>query len=428
MLDLGTKARPMKLQKLLLLVTAIGLAVAPAWSRAQEPPYPDPYAGQGVPYGPGMPYAEDTTCYDGSCGCCSHCTHRMDVFGSIEYLMWWGKGTPLPPLVTTSPPGTPQGQAGVLGQPGTEILFGDELVGDEIQFGARINWGIWLDRDHNIAATGSFFALGGDNESFISDPSIPIVARPFFNAPLGIPDALLISFPGLTQGRVNVQAETDNIMSAEANLEIMMDRERCYRSDIIAGYRFFRLDDSLRIDSFSTVTELGGLLPQGTTFDLSDRFAAENEFHGGTLGYRSEMSRGRWSLHSLIKASFGSARQHVSIAGEGNINIPPGVDVPLNGGFLALPTNIGEFERSRFVVIPELTVNLAYHFSPNVNLFVGYNFIWISEVVLSGDQIDNQLNLSQQTGPLVGPARPQFEFVDQNYWLQGLNFGASWEF
>jgi hypothetical protein len=49
-------------------------------------------------------------------------------------------------------------------------------------------------------------------------------------------------------------------------------------------------------------------------------------------------------------------------------------------------------------------------------------------VVLSGDQIDNQLNLSQQTGPLVGPARPQFEFVDQNYWLQGLNFGASWEF
>src|SRR5262249_12281711 len=44
-----------------------------------------------------------------------------------EYLLWWIKESPVPALVTTSPPGTPRSLAGVLGAPGTSILFdGDE--------------------------------------------------------------------------------------------------------------------------------------------------------------------------------------------------------------------------------------------------------------------------------------------------------------
>jgi hypothetical protein len=60
-------------------------------------------------------YAEDTCCPDGSCGQCSACCHQYDVWGSVEFLMWWGRGTSLPPLVTTSLPGTPQVDAGVIG-------------------------------------------------------------------------------------------------------------------------------------------------------------------------------------------------------------------------------------------------------------------------------------------------------------------------
>ena len=47
------------------------------------------------------------------------------------------------------------------------------------------------------------------------------------------------------------------------------------------------MDDSLTIDSFSEITEIGGILPQGTTFNLTDRFATENEFHGGEIGLKS---------------------------------------------------------------------------------------------------------------------------------------------
>ena len=41
-----------------------------------------------------------------------------------EYLAWWTKSASLPALATTSPSGTPRSEAGVLGEPGTSVLFG----------------------------------------------------------------------------------------------------------------------------------------------------------------------------------------------------------------------------------------------------------------------------------------------------------------
>ena len=67
--------------------------------------------------------AENTCCPDGHCGSCSHCCKRMDVWGSAEFLLWWSKGSVTPPLVTTSPSGTAQADAGVL--PDADVLFGE---------------------------------------------------------------------------------------------------------------------------------------------------------------------------------------------------------------------------------------------------------------------------------------------------------------
>jgi hypothetical protein len=208
----------------------------------------------------------------------------------------------------------------------------------------------------------------------------------------------------------------------------MMERQCRRRVDLILGYHFLRMDDQLEINSFHTITEIGGILPQGTTFDLTDRFSTENEFHGGEIGLKGRMANGAWSLDGLIKASLGSQRQQVAIEGFGAINVPPGPPAPLNGGFLAQPTNIGVFERNRFVVIPEATLNLTYHHTPCLSFHIGYNLIWMSEAVTAGDQIDLALNLSQQAGPLVGPARPAFAFNERDFWIQGVNFGLNLDF
>src|SRR5262245_27258846 len=59
------------------------------------------------------------------------------LWAEAEYLLWWMKGAALPPLVTASPAGTPSTQAGVLGAPGTTVLFGGNSVNDEVRSGMR---------------------------------------------------------------------------------------------------------------------------------------------------------------------------------------------------------------------------------------------------------------------------------------------------
>jgi hypothetical protein len=66
-----------------------------------------------------------------------------------EYLCWWTNGNPLPPLVTTSPPGTPLNQAGVLGTPGVETLFGDSTIDTGSRSGGRVTISRWLEDDDN---------------------------------------------------------------------------------------------------------------------------------------------------------------------------------------------------------------------------------------------------------------------------------------
>src|SRR5262245_25821908 len=48
---------------------------------------------------------------------CGPCGPAGCMWVNVEYLLWWAKGSPLPPLVSTSPAGTPVTSAGVLGTP-----------------------------------------------------------------------------------------------------------------------------------------------------------------------------------------------------------------------------------------------------------------------------------------------------------------------
>jgi Putative beta barrel porin-7 (BBP7) len=379
--------------------------------------------GPSAPAGPKL-YAEETCCGDGCCGCCSDCCRQYDVWGSVEFLMWWGKGTPLPPLVSTSLPGTLQGDAGVLGLSSTSILFGNEIAGNKLQGGGRVTAGIWMDPDHNVAVGGRFFGTGGDTTRFAqSSTGAPILAIPFFNAQLNQQDSFIVAFPGFSQGGVTARLTTNNIIGAEAFTEIMMSRDCRRRIDLIAGYQFFRLDDWLQIDSNSTLTQAGNPLA-GLRVDLSDRFSTRNQFHGGEFGLRGRLARGQWSLNLLGQVAIGNMNQQVSIAGTTTTTAVGGAPSTSQGGLLTQPSNIGTVERNRFAYIPQLIGNLNYHVNPNLSFHVGYNILWISDVALSGDQIDTTVNLNQPNGP----ARPAFAFNDREYWLQGINWGMNWDF
>ena len=152
------------------------------------------------------------------------------LWANVEYLSYWMKGNGLPPLVTTSPTGTPQADAGVLGEPNTRILFGNERVVDGQRNGGRITVGGWWVGDV-LGIEGNYWALGRETTNYraVSDFSNglastdPILARPFTNAALGgVQDSLIVAFPGFNppvglqqnvSGRINV-SESSEVQSA----------------------------------------------------------------------------------------------------------------------------------------------------------------------------------------------------------------------
>ena len=60
---------------------------------------------------------------------------------------------------------------------------------------------------------------------------------------------------------------------------------------------------------------------------------------------------------------------------------------------------------------------------------VGYTFLYWSQLVRPGDQVDTNVNLFQgQKGSASGVPSPQFNFSTSEFLVQGLNLGFDYHF
>jgi hypothetical protein len=131
--------------------------------------------------------------------------------------------------------------------------------------------------------------------------------------------------------------------------------------------------------------------------------------------------------------ALGSTDQVVDVAGSTVIAPPGQVATVANGGLLAQPTNSGHFTRDQFAVVPEVGVNVGYQATAHLRAFVGYTFLYWSNVVRPGDQIDRavnptQLPVSTAAPQLAGPARPAPVLRDTAFWAQGSSFGVEFRY
>src|SRR5262249_15573982 len=98
-------------------------------------------------------------------------------------------------------------------------------------------------------------------------------------------------------------------------------------------------------------------------------------------------------------------------------------------GLLAQPTNSGRFSRDVFSVVPEFGINVGYQLTDYCTAYVGYNFIYWTNVVRPGDQIDFSVNPSQLSGnPLIGTSRPTLVARNSDFWVQGVNVGLAFRY
>jgi len=335
-------------------------------------------------------------------------------------LGWFSRGRNTPTLVTTSPTGTPQVDAGVLGVGTTSTLYGDDSIGNGIRAGGRATFN-HLFSDNITTATVRFWGVEDKSETFATNSTVQdIIARPYFAANLGQQNAFLVAFPGVTDpGSIRVLSKND-LIGADAWLSRNWYNDGCTSVDVLGGYQFTRLDDSLTISSTST------LLQPNAVISIFDSFRTQNEFHGGSMGVIARSYRGAITLEGLFKMALGNMRQSVIV--NGNTTVTPAGSVPTTsaGGLLAQPTNIGTQQDNRFAFSPEVNLNLIYNVNQNWRLVGGYSFIYWNNVVLAGNQIDTNVNLTQVPGPIAGPLSPAPKFQRTDFWVQGISLGADY--
>ena len=106
-----------------------------------------------------------------------------------DYLFAFVRGMNLPPLVTTSDPGTPQASAGLIGAAGTRTLFGG-WVADDLRAGFRLGAGYWFNPEKTLGIETGFMMIESRSGIFSANSTDgTILARPFLNANTGLPMA-----------------------------------------------------------------------------------------------------------------------------------------------------------------------------------------------------------------------------------------------
>ncbi len=420
---------------------------------ADDVPMPDVFTptGHTIVGSSSTPAAADDSQGDGCC--CNPCGPCGRFWFQADGLLWWTKGMRLPPLVTTSPEGTPAASAGVLGVPTTTILFGGDTVDGHDHAGVDVTMGMWFDCCNTWGIEGDYLDLGQEKASYDSGLSNgnPIFARPFHNTQLGVNDSELVAFPSLLAGRVAASASDDfqtaglhfrhNLLCCE---NCCCDQGcgcqtgccnscgnsccgSCWRVNMIGGYRYYNLSDDVTVQE--NLVTLTSPVETGTGINIIDSFRTQNCFNGGELGLIGDYYCGRWSFEASAKMSLGWNHEVVKINGGTVYTAPDGTETGYSGGLLALDTNIGDYCQNVFVVIPEFGLQASYQFTCCLRGFVGYDFLYWGQVARAGNEIS--LNVDPRNLPPVeqgaGP-NPAFSFNQASFWAQGIRVGAELRF
>lgn len=343
-----------------------------------------------------------------------------------EYLLWWTRGANTPPLVTTGNPLNPV--AGRLDQPDTRVLYGNERLLDGIRSGGRFSAGMWFDEDRCFGLEGNYFFLGRISDNyFVGSQGNPPLSRPFTDANTGKQAIEVTASPfppangvGPVSGYVDIKHSSD-LWGYEANFRSNLWCCPSCSVDLLLGWRTLTLADNLRVTE--SVSAVQGGFP--VNFLLVDEFRTHNRFDGGQIGLAGEqLLWGKWSVGWVAKVALGTTRQQADIFGATNIN---GTVFP--GGLLAQTSNSGSYSRNVFSVVPEAQINLGYQIMPWCRAFVGYNFLYWSNVARAAEQVNLNINPNLLPGgPGGGPNQPSFNWNTTGFWAQGINFGLQFRY
>jgi len=371
-------------------------------------------------------------------------------------MLWRVRKAQLPaPLVTIGPfnpdtfvPGVSPTPA-ALSSPGTAVLFGGQNLSLGTFSGLRLQGGIDLTEDRTLAVEGGGFVLEQRSRFFAAASNaagVPFLAIPVIDSVTGRETSVATSFAddsanvfGGLQGSVFAETTT-RLWGAEANLSSLVLRRDALRATALAGFRYLSLKESLSVgEDFTPIGQpldpgfLGGPIGLGQSVAALNRFTTQNQFYGGQVGARLEYLGDRFSAGLTAKVALGDTSQRIDVNGNSTLFSPGQAPVTAAGGVLALPSNMGRRTYDSFSVVPEVGLNLGIQLTSYARATVGYTFLYWTDVVRPGNQIDRVVDRTtvptlQQFIPGATGTRPAPLHAQSDFWAQGISFGLELSF
>ncbi|MCS6975937.1 MAG: BBP7 family outer membrane beta-barrel protein [Gemmatales bacterium] len=363
------------------------------------------------------------------------------AWASIEQLVWWIKDSPLSvPLITTSAAdqGPPR-----LDNPNTIVLYGAQDIDYDTAYGLKLACGVF-DPKLNLGLEGSVFRLEDEVARFshhVDRNSSQYLGIPFLQVPENLPAVLLIANPeqGLSYGGVNVTTSA-RFWGAEGNVATTIYANDGWVIDLLGGFRYFDLKESLRLSTASFPGDLGAVFFEGDPYFRGgvltrDDFDTQNRFYGGQIGFRTETYLGRFYGSFKAMCAVGANHQYVSIRGSSTrvSNTGRVLDYNATTGILAGPSNSIRISQDTATVIPIFEATVGCDITSWLRAYAGYTFMYWGNVTRPGDQI--QLILDGRTLPTsasyvagVRSDSPRNPFDRSDFWAQGLSFGLAIRF
>ena len=347
------------------------------------------------------------------------------TWGEFDTLLWWRSASQYPALVSQNPN---VAQLPTLDTAGTEVLSGGSAIVNDMMVGYRAGFGAWLNDAQTFGVGGRVFgSFNGSNSNTYTSAGTPSLGIPFFNTSLSAEDAYVVAVAtnGSGNNTGSITATEDfSFFGTEAYARIALARTGTAKFDLLGGYQFTRIDDSIGLQTTS-VNGVTDLITDGTQFDTNDQFATENTFHGGLIGLMASVQKKKWTVSSSTRVAIGNMTKSYDLSGSVVTTDPGGAVTTANRGILVYSSNAGVRSTDVFTFIPQFDLKLGYQVSDSLRFDVGYSLLYFTDIALAGSQIDRNVDFA---AALANPAFPQVQTQRDAIHLHGLTLGGTFSF
>jgi hypothetical protein len=327
----------------------------------------------------------------------------------LSLLYWWPMRQPIPPLA--------------VGGANNRVLLGGRAIDSEPSAGGRFTFGTALNQKHTVGYEISYFFLGTrafwDAVRGGPGTGIGTLGVPFVNADTGAPEVLVLARPDGPSATLAVSSAV-RVQGWEVNALSNLYAGTHLKLNAILGWRYFQFHEGVGVH---TTQIFGAADPQLAR--VSEQFDAHNRFHGGQIGLHADARRGNVFCELTGKVAFGQNYEVVRSEGMTILYGASGTRSFGGTGNFVQPGTFGRSANGTFAVLPEGTIKLGVRLGDSGRLYVGYSFLYLSDAVRPGDQIDRTAQFAQLAvvGAPVPVDRVPRAIQRSDVWVQGVVVG-----